>query len=237
MRIAICDDEEYILMVLEDYVNKYSEKCKSSFTLAKFRNGEEFLNYFNSKRDIDIIFLDIQMPGINGIDVAHKIREMDSNIKIFFLTSLFKYALEGYSVRAEQYLIKPLKYKQFEKELKKVIQTIESENNRYIIEKNDAGIFKIMLSDIIYVETVGRNTLIHTFMEDVVSYRNMKEHEGILDSCFFRCHRAFIVNLAYVKTMVDCDIILYKDKKIPLSKYRKKQFKEALMDYYDNKLD
>lgn len=236
MRIAICDDEEYILSLLEEYVIEYSRKYENDFTLAKFRNGDELLDYLKDRKDIAIIFLDIQMPGINGIEVARKIRTEDSNVKIFFLTSLFKYALEGYSVRAERYLIKPLKYNQFEKEMQNVIRTIETENNRYFIEKNDNGIFKIMLSDIVYIETVSRNTLIHASAAEIISYRNMKEHEELLDRCFFRCHRAYIVNLAYVKSVVDNEVILCKDMKIPISKYRKKQFREALLDYYGDQL-
>ncbi len=236
MRIAICDDEEYMLSILEDYVSRYSEKHDSVFTLAKFKCGEELLGYMDSKGDIDIVFLDIQMPGINGIDVAHMIRKKDANVKIFFLTSLVKYVLEGYSVKAERYLIKPLKYNQFEKELQNVVKSIELENNRFFIEKNDSGIFKIMLSDVIYIETVGRNTLIHTKTDEIVSYRNMKEHEALLDKCFFRCHRAYIVNLAYVKSVVEYEVAIGKDVKIPLSKYRKKQFKEALLDYYGDQL-
>lgn len=236
MRIAICDDEEYILSILDDYVSRYSEKYNSSFTLAKFKSGEELLSYMDSKSDIDIIFLDIQMPGINGIDTAHMIRKKDSHVKIFFLTSLVKYVLEGYSVRAERYLIKPLKYNQFEKELQNVVNSIELENNRFFVEKNDNGIFKVMLSDVLYIETVGRNTLIHTMTDKIVSYRNMKEHETLLDKCFFRCYRAYIVNLAYVKSVVEYEVVIGKDIKIPLSKYRKKQFKEALLDYYGDQL-
>lgn len=237
MRIAICDDEEYILSLIEGYILKYSELCGYTFTWAKFKKGQELLDYLKDKKDIDIIFLDIQIPGMNGIDVAREIRKKDSKVKIFFLTSLIKYAIEGYSVKAERYLIKPLKYGQFEKELATVLKTIEVENDRFFIEKNDNGIFKIMLSDVIYIETIGRNTLIHTTSDNVVSYRNMKEHENLLDSCFFRCHRAFIVNLAFVKSVVDFNVILEKDKIIPLSKYRKKDFKEALLDYYGERLN
>ena len=93
-----------------------------------------------------------------------------------------------------------------------------------------------MLSDVLYIETVGRNTLIHTMTDKIVSYRNMKEHETLLDKCFFRCYRAYIVNLAYVKSVVEYEVVIGKDIKIPLSQYRKKQFKEALLDYYGDQL-
>jgi DNA-binding LytR/AlgR family response regulator len=236
MKIGICDDEEYVLLLLEEYINRYSKKFGIRFGLVKFNSGEEIWDYIECDNYFDIIFLDIQMNGINGIDTAHKIRKKDTNVKIFFLTSIIKYALEGYRVKAERYFIKPLKYSRFEKELNNVIRLIEVEKNRFFIEKNDNGIFKIMLSDIVYIETIGRNTMIHTTSKNIISYRNMKQHEESLDDCFYRCHRAFIVNLTYVSSIIDNTVSLNNNEDIPLSKYRKKDFKEALLDYYGDKL-
>ena len=133
-------------------------------------------------------------------------------------------------------MTKPLNYSRFEKELGRVVKTLDLENKRFFIEKNDEGVFKINLSDILYIETVGRNTRIHTKERVILSYHSMKEHEAYLDKSFFRCHRGFIINLAYVKETIDSDIILNDRTVISLSKYRKKEFKEALLDYYGDQL-
>ena len=237
MKIVLCDDEPYVLSVIDEYFQRYKDKHGGEYTLIKFVDGTSLLQYLEKGHNVDIFFLDIQMPGINGMEVAHKIRARDSNVKIFFLTSILKYALEGYRVNAERYLTKPLNFSRFEKEVLRITKIMELENRRFFIEKTDQGIFKIKLSDIIYIETVGRNTLIHTIDREIMSYHNMKEHEEILDKSFFRCHRGFIVNLAYVKETIDSDIVINSNITIPLSKYRKKQFKEALLDYYGEQLE
>ncbi|MFQ7801804.1 LytR/AlgR family response regulator transcription factor [Enterocloster sp.] len=236
MRVALCDDESYVLSVLEDYFQRYADKNGGDFSLIKFTSGIPLLKYVEENNDLDIIFLDIQMPELNGIEVAHIIRKKDADVKIFFLTSIIKYALEGYKVNAERYLTKPLNYGRFQKELERVIKALDLENKRFFIEKNDEGVFKINLSDILYIETVGRNTRIHTKEREILSYHSMKEHEEFLDKSFFRCHRGFIINLKYVKETIDSDIILNDRTVISLSKYRKKEFKEALLDYYGDQL-
>ena len=168
MRVALCDDESYVLSVLEDYFQRYADKNGGDFSLIKFTSGIPLLKYVEENNDLDIIFLDIQMPELNGIEVAHIIRKKDADVKIFFLTSIIKYALEGYKVNAERYLTKPLNYGRFQKELERVIKALDLENKRFFIEKNDEGVFKINLSDILYIETVGRNTRIHTKEREIL---------------------------------------------------------------------
>lgn len=152
-----------------------------------------------------------------------------------FLTSITKYALKGYEINAARYLVKPITIFQLKSILPKMIIEIEADNG-YYIEQNDDGIYKIYFSDIKYIETYGRNTLVHIKDYDVLSYKSMKMHMSNLNNQFIRCHAAIIVNLKYVAQMGKTDLILTTGESIPLSKNRKREFKEAFLNYYGDLL-
>jgi len=232
MRIALCDDEAYILNELELLLKKYAEMVNGEFKIVRFTSGIDLLNYMREFKSLDIIFLDIKMPGKNGLEIAHEIRKCDSKIKLIFLTSLGGLAKEGYQVDAASYITKPITYIKLQQELKRVINKIELEDKRYIFEKNDSGLYKLYFSEIIFIETEKRNALIHTVDKKLISYRSMKVHETMLDSDFFRCHRAYIVNIAFVNEVVGLDIRLRNGTMIPLSRHKKKKFMELLMMYF-----
>jgi len=236
MKIALCDDESYILDELELLLKKYAKMSNDEFTILKFVSGIYLLDYMHESGNIDIIFLDIKMPGKDGLEVAHEIRKYDSRVKLIFLTLFGGLAKEGYKVDAVSYITKPITYVKLQQELKRVINKIEIEDKRYIVEKNDSGVYKLYLSEIIFIETERRNTLIHTVDKDLISYRSMKQHERLLDSDFYRCYRAYIVNIAYVHEVVGADIRLRNGTMIPLSRHEKKTFMEHLALYFGRRV-
>lgn len=231
MIIAICDDEPQFLEELHKYLEQYKKDEKREFSIIEFTDGYDFLQKFRTEQNIDVVILDVLMGSINGVNIAKEIRRIDENIKIIFLTSTFKYALEGYKVNAIRYILKPISYKKLNTELSYILELVEKENNEFIFEKTDAGFNKIYLKDIVYIETSGRNTLIHTLSQSIISYRSMKEHEKLLGREFFRCHMSYIVNMNYVKNVKQLDVFLLDGSLIPVSKYRRKAFIESLSDY------
>ena len=110
-------------------------------------------------------------------------------------------------------------------------------NGKFIIEKNDSGFFKIYFDEILCIETYNRNTLVHTLNEDILSYKNMKQHMARLNSSFVRCHNSYIVNMAYIKSYRGNEIYLTNNKVVWVSKSRRKEFLKSLSDYYDNYLN
>lgn len=236
MRIALCDDDSYMLDSLERFLDKYENDSGIKFSRIRFTDGNELIFYAEDPQDLDIIILDIKMPKVNGLIVAEKVRKIDKRVKIIFLTSLAQYSVNGYSYGALDFLVKPLKYARFKETMDRAVQQVNEEDSKYILEKNDSGIYKIYLNDIIFIETHKRNTMIHTADKDILSYRAMKGHEEILDKRFFRCHIAFLVNLDKIKEIQANDITLRDGSVVPYSKHRKKKLMSEIAFFYGSKI-
>lgn len=233
--VVICDDEQAFINRMKEYIKRFSEETKEEFSVREFTSGQTLLSSYHG--NFQIIFLDIKMPEIDGIETAKRIRLMDSNVIIIFLTSIVKYVLAGYSVNAANYLIKPLDYKKFKIEMEKAVTRAVSIKNGYITVKNDRGFYKIYLSTLKYIETYQRNTMIHTTKEDIISYKKMQDHEKDLEGYpFVRCHASYIVNLQYIDSVVGNDLTLSSGEIIPISKQKKKDLMQSLAEYLGSEL-
>jgi len=229
--IAICDDSIKMVNSLDESIKEYAGNTDKKIRTFLFTDGVEMLENYSGK--FDIIFLDIKMPQMNGIEVAKKIREKDANVIIIFLTSLVQYALDGYKVNASNYLVKPITKKRLESELEWWIRKIEQKDEPYICFHNDKGNYKVLLKDISYIETYNRNLLIHTGQQNVVCYWKMKDMEDKVASYgFARNHSSFIVNLFYVENIEKNDVKLSTGERLPISKTKKKEFMEKLAEYW-----
>ncbi len=233
LKIFICDDNHENLNTLQSYIQRLSQECGVATNISAFDNGYDLLDAYTN--DVDICFLDIQMNGITGIDVARKIREVDERVTLVFMTNYAQYALEGFSVHAYQYLLKPIDYFSFSKELKSIFIT-NNKNNEYVLDvKNDNGIYRIAMMDIQYIETTSqKNCLIHT--SDKKTYTVYSSLKSLLpelkpENVFFRCHNSYVVNFQYVSSIQKDEIILKNGEMIPVSRHRKKELLQAYMDY------
>ena len=131
-KIAICDDELNQIKIVSDYLTRFSIKTDTEFQIERFTSGNELLKkYYNEKSPFDIIFLDMEMPGRNGIETAQEIRNLpDRNVLIAFITSFPEYMQDSFDVQASQYLTKPISYELFEQKLEKMLSYIgELETN------------------------------------------------------------------------------------------------------------
>ncbi|WGX75226.1 response regulator [Paraclostridium bifermentans] len=149
IRIAICEDEKDQQELLEGYINEAFKSLSLQYKLDIFSSGEELLERYS--KDFDIVLLDIQLGEINGMDTARKIRILDNNVEIIFITSLIEYALEGYEVRAYRYLVKPVKYENLKDNIISCIKEVEIKN-KYIIVKEQGNQIKLDINEITYIE-------------------------------------------------------------------------------------
>ena len=137
--IAICDDEQDFADEMKQYIQRYQEESGEEIRVMVFRNGLELIENYDPSTDL--IFLDIQMDQMDGLETAKRIREKDEEAGIIFLTSLKQYALEGYQYQAVNYLIKPMKYIRLKTELDRWIEKCRKKNPCIMIA-NDQGTFK-----------------------------------------------------------------------------------------------
>lgn len=232
MKIIICDDNKKIIEQIDDFFEKYSEKYNTNFTLYRFYDAETMFEFYRNYIDIDIIFLDVVFNHSNGIEVAKKIRKINNRTRIVFISSFEKYAIQGYSVNADGYLLKPIKYIQFENELKQVVSKVHVEFHNFLWEKTDQGKIVLNMDDICFIETYGRKTKIHTLDSEFVSCQKMQEYERkLLNGQFYRCHAAYIVNMQFIQRIEENTAILKDGSKVLISKNRKKGFMVSFTEY------
>lgn len=233
--IAICDDEKETQILLENHLNKILTDINKEYKIQKYSSGEELLK--SELNHIDILLLDIQMGQINGMDTARKIREVNNNMEIIFITSLIDYVQEGYEVRAYRYLLKPLELEELKKHVLKCIKEIEKNKNQYILIKNKSNTYKIYSNEIKYIEVQKKNMLIHTINKDFDARYSLEKIEKDLNvEGFVRCHKSFIINLNYVENIKSNVAILDSDEEVPISRYRHKDVKEKFLKFLGDRI-
>ena len=196
LHIAVCDDEESFVQNLKEQLMRYAQECAQQIRVTVFYDGSELVNGYDPS--IDLVFLDIQMNQMDGLAAAERIRQMDGEVGIIFLTTLTRYALEGYKYQATNYIIKPMKYARLKAEMDRWMQRRPAKESPSLVVVNDSGRYRVLLKELKYVETFNRNLLLHTEKESILCYRSMKEMERELaGSGFVRCHTSYIVNLFF----------------------------------------
>lgn len=228
IKIAICDDEYIHRKILLKYIEKLF--LNEPYEVLEFSSGEDLLS--NYPGELDVLLLDIQMLGINGIETAKKIRIFDTNVTIIFTTAISDFMQEGYEVRAFRYLLKPINYNDFSKHLIQCKNEILNNKKKYIsIKEIDGGkIIIIPINSILYVEVECRITLIHTDNEVYKTREIIKNFENELKKhSFYRCHRAYLINL-YKISSIDKNSVLIKGNEILVSRYKVKELKMKIAD-------
>lgn len=173
VKIAICDDEETLILDLKEQLDRYGRETGREFCLLEYHDGSELLDHYQP--DLDLIFMDIRMEKVNGLKAAEEIRKVDSTVGIMFLTSLSQYVWKGYEYGAVNYLLKPVKYGRLKMELDRFFSRYQGKEEPYFTFANDSGKFKVLYKNLRYAETSKRNVLLHFDDQDQVIYKNMKE--------------------------------------------------------------
>lgn len=229
MRIAIVEDEIQQADLLRKYIDKWSLETGESIQSDLFSDGLFFLEKYQA--DYDLIFLDIMMPRINGLDTAKKIREKDENVILIFVTNIAQYAQKGYEVSAFDFIVKPFNEYDISFRLSKAKNKLQRENEKYLIVRCGASIKRICARDLYYVDVMKHCLSYHTaygvFREWNRALSDI-EKELPKDS-FSRCTIGILVNLIYVKEITFDSIILKNNETLPLSRGKKNGFTEAFL--------
>lgn len=232
MKVIICDDNKEFVDQISKFFDRYKKENQKSFLLYNFYDAETMFEFYKKTPNIEIIILDIVFVHSNGIEVAKKIREINTKTRIFFVSAYEKYAVKGYGLSVDEYLLKPLKYIEFEEAINRALLKIQVKKNGIFVENTDQGKIVIDLDDILFFETDERKVKIHTTEGLFTTYRRMKVYEQRLrGEHFYRCHAAFIVNLLYVSRIKDNSIFLKDGSEIMISKKRKKEFMREFAKY------
>lgn len=229
IRICIVEDDERDMRLLRDALERFASECGIAADIVAFRDGAEIIERYPAHTDI--VFLDIEMDGLDGLSAAHALRARDEEVLIFFVTNMIQFALEGYTVNASAYIVKPLRYPLFSSHMQRALQTLEHRRERFVTLRSGREQVFVNSNKITHVETSQKRSLVHTESNSIPCSEALQSIEKKLDpSQFFRVHASFLVNLAYVDTVTPKDVIV-RGTTIPVSKHRKHFFMKVLADY------
>lgn len=230
INICIVEDEVEQANLLRSYLSKYEQDTDKHFQVTHLTDGIDLVDDY--KGQFDIILLDIQMKHLDGMAAAEKIRKVDADVVIIFITSTVQYAVQGYAVDALGYVLKPVPYTAFAQLIEKAVSRVKAKSEKvYIKVTVDDRQLKLDCATVIYIESQRNNVIIHTDSQDYVTAGPLKKFEELLyNHGFSKCHNAYIVNLAQVEAVQKEEVILSNGTRLPISRARKKEFMSELTE-------
>ena len=229
IKVAIVEDDGQYIEILKEYMARFTKENGVPVDLKIFTDGKQIV--FDYEPVYDIILMDIEMPGLDGMSAAEKIRETDKDVIILFITNMAQYAIKGYQVRARSYILKPVNYYSFEMELKEAVGTLARKKNDSLLFMGKDGLVKVMVGDIYYLESRKHQMLIHTKNGVLEIRETMKNMEEKLAEYYFeRCNVSYLINLSHVNGIAG-DCVDVEGEQVPISRQKRKGFIAALSAY------
>lgn len=232
IHIAICDDEKYMSDHVRTMVSAFFRRKNIQIIIRQFSSGEDLLQY---DKPIDILFLDIQMKGIGGMETARRLRERNFRGNLLFITVLKEMVFQSFEVQAYDYLVKPVEEKQFEKTMERLFCSMKNAGEANLLIQKGYESHVISLEDIVYCEIIDRKIYLHLVSSEVVDYYERIENlESKLGSSFFRCHRSYLIHLKYLRSYKNGMAYMEGGQKIPVSRLRSRAFSDIILQYMKN---
>lgn len=227
LKIAICDDRADFLSRLESKIGQWPAGNRS-ITARCFSDGDSLIRA-HSSTPFDIIFLDVIMPLLNGIETAREIREFDKSVKIVFLTSSPEYAVDSYTVKANNYLLKPVDDRALYRCLDEFLADINK--SAQVLSMRSAGAsYRLDLQSIEYIEAQNKHTIFVLSggkrLESIDPLHSFEDKLSLSDG-FFKCHRSYIVNIDHIEQFTQKELTVRSGSRIPISRSCHKEFQEA----------
>lgn len=223
---VICEDEEIQRKKIKKYITMMLKEFRISYKILEFDSGQKLLNAYPNQADI--LFLDIQMEELSGMETAKQIRTFDTDVEIIFVTGFNQFMQQGYEVNARRYLIKPIEYNDFVKQVEPCIENIMNRQENYIWIRSGHLTYKVGIDTILYVETYGRQVNVYTTNKVYSTYMTISSIEKELQgNDFFRCQKAILINLRYVDA-IGTEMVLLNNNEIPVSRLRMKALRKEL---------
>lgn len=230
VKVAVVDDSREDAKQIKGFLERFQTEHDIRIDITVFFASFDFLEKYRGT--YDVIFLDIEMPGSNGMEVAREIRTKDEAVGIIFVTSMAQYAIEGYEVNAIDFMVKPVKYFNFSVKLEKAFRFYQSRKQVDLLISNKNGIRRIHASDILYIEKNRDNLLFHTKEESFEERGSIKAiKEKLIGLPFEECISGCLVNLNCVKRVGKDTILLTGSVELPLSRRQKRQFMQEYIDF------
>lgn len=222
IKIAIVEDETVEQERLKKYLDEFQNESGVKFLVDVFDKAFFFVEKY--KADYQIIFLDIELPDGNGMEIASKIRQKDHDVIIVFITNLGQYAIKGYEVQAYDFILKPVKYERFKTLLNRLLHTVKIKKESFLVLKTTSGLAKISTLEIQYLSVDDHLLYYHTSDKVYECWETLKSAEEKLPKPMFaRLNKSTIVNLLFVQAVNNDSVSLTNGKVLPFSHLQKQQ--------------
>lgn len=228
--IAIVEDEDAAAALLASYIKKYAEFAGTEFNVVRFNNAVDFLKDYQAV--YAVVFMDIQMPGMNGMDAAAELRKTDKTVSLVFITNLVQFAQKGYEVDAVSFLVKPVSYPDFALKFKKALDIYVMNEERSFTVKYRGGMCRISTDKLMYVEIIAHRLYYHLIDDDIEVTGVLSEVEEELRSYgFLRCNKCYLVNPRFIIGIEGSDIHV-GNTTLQISRPRRAAFLSELAEWY-----
>lgn len=232
LKIAVCDDEMLFLKTLKKQISEIIPD--DNYSIFEFFSGEQLIETFQREK-FDILILDIEMDGINGIETARKIRDIDRSVTIAFLTNHENFSIQGYDVDAKRYILKQQPEYMYREQLTALFKDYNQNHKRFNYNKNGKA-FSVKVSDIIYFEVLNRKITLHSLNGDFDYYGKISELENeYRNDGFIKVGKSYLINVAHIKFIDKNDVILKDGTTILLGRNIKNQVVDEYLNYLSGK--
>ncbi|MBO5328122.1 MAG: response regulator transcription factor [Clostridia bacterium] len=227
--VAIVEDDKNQSKVLKDYIIRYGTENKRTFNITCFYDASSFFK--SDSFSFDVIFMDIELPDGNGMEVVRKMRETNKKTLVIFVTNLAQYAIKGYEVKAFDFIVKPVSYYNFVLKMVSVLDCLSISRDIEVLLKTNEGIVKLKTSDITYIEVVGHYLTYHTLNGVYVCSGSISSAANELRSFGFSfCNRCYLVNLKYVTKITQSEVIV-NGEGLVLTRHKRANFLKDLNNF------
>ena len=229
IRIAMVEDEAAVREQLQGYIQRYTRQYGTEFAVTEFSDGVEILDAYRPV--YDIVLLDVEMKHLDGMETARRIRELDRDVVLLFITNTAQYAIKGYAVGALDYVLKPVPYFAFSQQLQKAEEKLRRRARHYLAVPVEGGLRRLDTAQIYYMESEGHRVHFYTEEGEFSAPGALKTfEEKLADLPFARCNSGYLVNLAQVKS-VQQGLAQVGPYELQVSRPKRKSFLAALADY------
>lgn len=231
--VAIVEDEREAADTLASFLDKYGAAHNEVFNVCRFGDAVTFL--MNYSADYDVVFMDIEMPEMNGMDASAKLRALDRDVILIFVTNMAQYAVNGYEVGAFDFIVKPVSYANFALKFGRAMRKLQTVADAQIWIKGKTGNRRVAVSSIFYVEVMNHVIIYHTDEGAIVSSGSMKAvRELLVGEAFALCNQSYLVNLRYVTALKGLTVVV-GGRELPISNPKKAAFIRAVNLYFNGR--
>lgn len=236
IQIGVCDDQQKFLSQMEQLLEEMAKKYHCEIQVELYSDGRELLEDFERGVGFDLIFLDIEMQHVNGIQTAQKIREKDYHILIVYISSYEQYLMQLFEVEPFRFLKKPVQKEQLEDVFLKAQKRIDEKKKSYYRFQTGKTMMQVLQKDILYFESAGRKVILHTMEKEYEYYDKLdKVEEKLLGMHFLRIHKAYLVNVDNIEAFQYERVALIDGTVLSISEKNRTRVRNEFWEYYKGK--